>query len=975
MTLNTRSVRKKTASLKVLIDDANLDVLLLQETWLTQGDLSIYAELAEMGFKINKLERTIRKGGGLAILIKSTIYRQLSFHNSFKYDSFDNIVTSFTVGKIRIIIANIYRPPDKSKSLFITHLDDFLCDLLEIEGSLLIAGDFNIDFLSTDNITRNIRSTLVKHGLVQIVEKPTRGDSLIDYFVIQSSFSSLYKTFLTHTDFPSDHIPLFLNLSINALSPSQHMEMIEYRDYKSIDYDILRSKILDSGLCDIKYLSLLSSSQCVEFYNSVISNIINDLCPSKKIPLRRDISTRYYTPHLRRLKQKRRQVERKFRKSPNNQILAENYKKARNLYTCELKLSRINFFAQKVNAFQHDSKNLYKVLNELTGNKREVILPAKHSSSLTAKEMADFYVNKVVTIRQNICKASPSGPYTTKDAPSIANNTLSQPNISLFSTVPSLSSLLSSPFQTINNINSFSSFNKVTSDELKNMISRLKKKTCSLDPAPTNVLMNVFDVLQPFYLKVINKSITECSFPKPLKQAVVSPIIKNSTLDPEAYSSYRPVSSLPFFAKLQEMAIHDQLNSYIDDSQLYGKYQSAYKSNHSCETALVKIVNDIKVSNLSGDNVIIVLLDSSAAFDTVDHTILLHKLKTLFNIENPALNYIHSYLVNRSFMIKIKKEHSTPRDLSFGVPQGSLLGPLFYNLYTKEIENIILQHGLKVHSYADDIQMYTTFKSDGIDKMKLTLKGCLDDVKLWMDNNFLKLNSDKTLVKIFWADPKAMSTFPVRILEYDIKDTIKVLGVTINGDLSFMEFIAKKVQTCNFHLRNLWNIRGSLNIKTRTMMVTNLILSTIDYCNILLISCNNKQLRPLKLVINRSIRFIYNINFKEHITPYYKKLHFLPIRQRIQFKACLLGYKIFYRQAPEYLIDEFTHFEPNIHMMLREGQGRDRYMFDVDRHAMMRKDVLSLIINEWNGLPLSLRRTEAINSFKTGLKSKLFSDF
>ena len=190
-----------------------------------------------------------------------------------------------------------------------------------------------------------------------------------------------------------------------------------------------------------------------------------------------------------------------------------------------------------------------------------------------------------------------------------------------------------------------------------------------------------------------------------------------------------------------------------------------------------------------------------------------------------------------------------------------------------------------------------------------------------------------------------------------------------------MEFIAKKVQTCNFHLRNLWNIRGSLNIKTRTMMVTNLILSTIDYCNILLISCNNKQLRPLKLVINRSIRFIYNINFKEHITPYYKKLHFLPIRQRIQFKACLLGYKIFYRQAPEYLIDEFTRFEPNIHMMLREGQGRDRYMFDVDRHAMMRKDVLSLIINEWNGLPLSLRRTEAINSFKTGLKSKLFSDF
>ena len=174
------------------------------------------------------------------------------------------------------------------------------------------------------------------------------------------------------------------------------------------------------------------------------------------------------------------------------------------------------------------------------------------------------------------------------------------------------------------------------------------------------------------------------------------------------------------------------------------------------------------------------------------------------------------------------------------------------------------------------------------------------------------------------------------------------------------------------HLRNLKNIRESLDISTRILLITNLIFSTIDYCNILLLGCTEKDLKPLKLVINRSIRLIFNVGFKEHITPYYLKLHFLPIKNRIRFKACLLAYKIFYRSAPMYLEEEVTRFTPNIrHMQLREGSGRDKYMFVVTDPKS--KSLMERMKREWNSLPLTIRKCPTLTSFKKKLKSHLMS--
>ena len=242
-----------------------------------------------------------------------------------------------------------------------------------------------------------------------------------------------------------------------------------------------------------------------------------------------------------------------------------------------------------------------------------------------------------------------------------------------------------------------------------------------------------------------------------------------------------------------------------------------------------------------------------------------------------------------------------------------------------------------------------------------------------MNNNYLKLNKNKTMVKAFWA--KKLNPCIDNVLQMDFLDTVKVLGVTLNDNLNLKDFIAKKVQVCNMHLHNLYNVREMLDVKTRTLLVTSLVLSKVDYCNVLLLNCNKTELDPLRLVINKCVRFILNLNFRYHITPYYKKLHFLPIIKRIEYKACLLAHKIFFRNAPEYLNTEFKHHVPFQQMMLREGVGRDSFMFETDNNDIKDKLLFSKIRQAWNRLPLPIRNIQALPSFKSKLKTKLFSEF
>ena len=499
----------------------------------------------------------------------------------------------------------------------------------------------------------------------------------------------------------------------------------------------------------------------------------------------------------------------------------------------------------------------------------------------------------------------------------------------------------------------------------------MKKKTCQLDPAPTFLVSQSFKTLKSFFTHVINSVIEEAHFPDLLKHAQVTPKVKDNNKSNDDLANLRPISRLPFLAKLIEKVIHLQTEDFIDTNQLHAKFQSAYRAQNSCETASIRIFADIQKLVFEKSHVALIALDSSSAFDTVDHEVLLRKLRDEFGIEDKALALIKSYVENRTFSVEIEDKISTKRRLECGVPQGSILGPLIYILYTKGIQSIVESHKINIHMYADDCQLYLAFKSENQITAQENANNCLSKIKIWMDTNYLKLNTNKTTLKLFSPD-KIQLPFQINYNNDIIKPSnlINILGIKVKKDIDFSPFISKKVQTCYMHLRNLFHIRNSLTFNARVQMVTNLILSNLDYCNSILICSTKKAIRPLQLVLNRAIRFIFYLKRDTHITPFLKKLHILPIIQRIKYKTCLISYKIFYNLAPLYLLEKFPTFRPSTPMNLRMGRGRDNFMFE--QELSKRDTIYSEIKSQWNKLPIQLRMITNLNIFKGNLKKHFF---
>ena len=194
--------------------------------------------------------------------------------------------------------------------------------------------------------------------------------------------------------------------------------------------------------------------------------------------------------------------------------------------------------------------------------------------------------------------------------------------------------------------------------------------------------------------------------------------------------NFRPVSNLPFFRKIIQKCVFLQINTYLCENSLYGYSQSAHRSSYSCETALVKMHNDILSILDAKSNAVVFLFDLSAAFDTVKHDLLLSQLSAEFVFSDVALEWFSIYLNNRSYFVKGAGCISHTVDVKSGVPQVSVLGPVLFKLYSKSAELVANSHGLFVHSYADDMQCYFSSDKDfSVDMIKNKIRAFLQDLK------------------------------------------------------------------------------------------------------------------------------------------------------------------------------------------------------------------------------------------------------
>ena len=254
-------------------------------------------------------------------------------------------------------------------------------------------------------------------------------------------------------------------------------------------------------------------------------------------------------------------------------------------------------------------------------------------------------------------------------------------------------------------VKEFSAFERLSEEQVKKFIMKSPNKQCTLDPIPTWMLKECLDIVLPFLTYVVNLSLQTGHFADAWKEALLSPLLKNSTLD-LAFPNFRPISNLPFVSKLVEHSSSDQVLSHMSLNCPLPICQSAYTKNYSTETALLKVTSDI-LSDMDDNKVtLLVMLDLSAASDTIDHRILLETLEKRVGISGTALDWFLSYLSNRFQRVQISNVVSDREKLKYGVPQGSCLGPMLFLIYASTLFNVIEQHLPNAHGYADDHQIY-----------------------------------------------------------------------------------------------------------------------------------------------------------------------------------------------------------------------------------------------------------------------------
>ena len=345
-------------------------------------------------------------------------------------------------------------------------------------------------------------------------------------------------------------------------------------------------------------------------------------------------------------------------------------------------------------------------------------------------------------------------------------------------------------------------FIPATLTEIYKLISASESKQCPLDSIPTFLLKLCFNELGPIITNLVNLSLSEGNFPSSFKQALVQPLLKKPSLSTDDLNNFRPISNLIFISKILEKVVASRIQSHLSSNSLSSSFQSAYRIFHSTETTLLKIHNDLILAMDRGEVTSLILLDLSAAFDTVDHSILLTHLRNWFGLDGLSLDWFSSYLSLRSQAVSINDSISAFSTLSCGVPQGSVLGPLFFTLYTTPLGSVISKNSLKYHLYADDTQLYISFTPTNSALSLETLTTTFNDILSWMNLNKLLLNPSKTEFLLIGTKQQRLKFSDLTNLSLS-NDIIPVsssahnLGFIFDSDMSFSDqinFVSKSCQ-------------------------------------------------------------------------------------------------------------------------------------------------------------------------------------
>ena len=972
--INIGSIKNKTFGLYDYIDRNDFDILVLTETWLfkeEQKNLFYLREMLPPAYKISHTPRSYGQDGygGVAIVYKDSFtLRTVNSSNAEtnEFDQFEFMDCKLNLNKKTVFrIFVVYRPGPTAKNnlkvkLFWKDWINFLSDVVLCHNNWIIVGDLNFHLDDPSKYhTRRFVKILDEFGLIQHIKAPTHvAQHTLDVLITPNECSAiLLPSIAVHDPCISDNNGNLAGNRHYAITwTSKHKperkkaKEIKFQNFKKIDCDEIRSDFESLNLAEMLSQDL-NVNELLSLFEHNITRVVTKHAPitRKKLPNRPP--SPWYNEELRQMKAEVRIAERRYRKS---KLMVDHqcYEQICNKYNKLLCKTRNAYEEKEILAAQFDRRKLFTVTKSIMGSDNRRALPKSDDDKALAESFSNFFHEKIRAISEEL------------DALAIKESQ---------SPVPSTSKL--HLLSEIRQVPKLTDYGVTTPEEVTKIVLKSNDKYCAVDLMPTWLLKYNIDIFAPSIARVINKSLTSGEVPKPFKFALVSPGVKRFDMDSEEHSSYRPVSNLPVLAKITEKIVYSRLEHHLATNTLLAKHQSAYRTSYSTETLLLRMSNDILISLDKGQATLLVTLDISAAFDTVNHKMLLDRYRDYFGIDGLALKWLASYLTERQQAVKIGSEQSTSKPLECGFAQGSVLGGPKYNMFSSPIEELIDLHQLDSKSYADDTNLYQSFIiKNGITLPVSQIEACLDDVSRWMIRNRLKLNTDKTEVILFL--PKSqMKVFPLETLKIRVGSDIicpsikmKSLGVTFDSTMTMEQHISSVTRSAWYQLRRITRVRSKITRTVAETLVNSLVTTKLDYCNSVLAQLPAKTVKKFQRLQNAAAKTICKLRKYDHVTPSLKQLHWLPVNVRSTFKVLILTYKSLNGKAPDYLA-ELLNNEWN----LRSSTAITLRTVSNPRTNYGKRAFSHLAPYLWNQLPADIRSSETLIIFKKRLKTHFFN--
>ena len=942
--INARSAVKHHSDINDLVSTNSLDILFITETWLRHDDPPSTMAMKFMcppEYEANAVHRPSNKrGGGVAIIHRSTTtVKKLDI--VAKASSFEFLcVRCSSPGSASVIAVLVYRPPPLSKTTFNLELDGILAECSYLGDRLLLCGDVNLHLEKGDSdpTVCLFKQTLAAHGLQVdsnfIVPTHNAGHTLD---VVASSFALVDPT-VQNVEI-SDHFFLRFDIPKSPLSrdvrvpsaPDSSKRSYVFRDFRAINVASFRDDMHSA-------LGAHSTPLSVEALDRLIIGTLDKHAPASIRTSRFGSKSRpSYCPVVAAARTEQRKLERlvcRLDLEVHKQLLRSKRHEIRKLVAA----FRASKLAERIEGARSSTQALFGVVNELCSPSTGVVLPSHTSSQDLANDFACYFENKITDIVSSF--------------PPLAHDDI---DFSLSSEVPKLDAFM------------------LLNDEA---VSKLRTPKCSsLDPLPVSLLSSLYPTVVPAYREVLNLSLSTGNFPDSLKKACITPLIKKPSLCKDSLSSYRPVSNLSFLSKLFETAVANQLVSHFECHGLLHPHQSAYRKLHSVETALLHVTSSALCHLDSGRVVFLVLLDLSAAFDTIDHNALLNVMQSEFGISGTALAWLSSYLSDRSYTVKIDSATSDPRPLGQGVPQGSVLGPILFNCFMTDLLTNLAKLDVEFHTYADDTQLWVSFdpkSPDGEREARERLTRALDFTVGWMRRRRLKLNCDKTIFLPLHRSVRCFSPIICDSVSIVPSTTAKNLGVLFDCRLDLTDHITAVRKSCFYHLRRLQSCKHLIGTDHLELLVHAFVTSRLDFCNGLLFGITQKNMLRLQSVQSAAAKFITGARKFDSVSEQLLKLHWLPVHKRIIFKLCIIGFHIKNHTIsyPSYL----SLVEQGVRRSARLASSSElRPDFTPKLKSCGSRSFGISIPKCFNLLPSSIRSVTSFTLFKRQVKTSLFS--